>query len=165
MFGFSALAPEWLLAAPAFLGALVILYFLKLKRREIAVSSTYLWKKALEDLRVNSPFQKLRMNVLLLLQLLVLSAILLALARPVSSFGGLEGRDHVILLDRSASMNATDGGGGRTRLQRALDEARSIISGLAMNDRALVIAFDDQAEILTPLTDQKGILDEALRSV
>ncbi|MBI3724500.1 BatA domain-containing protein [bacterium] len=165
MSGFQFLAPEWLLAAPAFLAALVILYFLKLKRREIAVSSTYLWKKALEDLRVNSPFQRLRMNLLLLLQLLVLAAVLLALARPVSSFAGLEGRDHLILLDRSASMSATDGGSGRTRLQRAVDEARAIVDGLSMNDRALVVAFDDQAEILTPLTDQRGLLHQALQGV
>jgi hypothetical protein len=157
---------KWLELAPAFLGALVILYFLKLKRREIQVSSTYLWKKALEDLRVNSPFQRLRMNILLLLQALVLACLLMALARPVANLRGLTERNHVILIDRSASMQATDGGGGRTRLQRALDEARRIVDGLqswnVMNDRAVLVAFDDQAELLTPLTEQKSLLREAL---
>jgi hypothetical protein len=158
------LSPEWLYAAPALLGALTILYFLKLKRREVVVSSTFLWKKALEDLRVNSPFQRLRMNVLLLLQLLVLSALVLALARPISTFAGLDGRDYVILVDRSGSMNATDGG-KTTRLERAVDEARRLINGLSVGDRALVIAFDDQAELLSSLTDEKGRLSEALARI
>lgn len=158
------LAPEWLYAAPALLGGLVILYFLKLKRREVTVSSTFLWKKALEDLRVNSPFQRLRMNILLLLQLLVLAFLVLALARPISSFAGLHGRDYVLLVDRSASMNATDGG-KETRLDRATREARRLVDGLSVGDRALVVAFDDQAELLTSLTDEKGKLEAAIARI
>jgi hypothetical protein len=64
---------------------LLLLYFLKLKRREQIVSSTLLWKRAVQDLQVNAPFQRLRRNILLLLQLLVLLAILLALAGPILS--------------------------------------------------------------------------------
>src|SRR5579883_2566776 len=160
------IAPEWVLAAPFLLGLLVILYFLKLKRRQIEVSSNYLWKKALEDLRVNSPFQRLRMNLLLLLQLIILAAILAALSRPVANLGGMTEHNHIILIDRSASMQATDGGGGKTRFQRGVDEARRIVDGLQswklMNDRAVLVAFDDQAELLTPMTEQKTLLREAL---
>ncbi len=166
MGGLDFLDMRWVYAAPFLLAALVILYFLKLKRREIDVSSTFLWKKALEDLRVNSPFQRLRMNLLLILQLLVLAAILAALARPVANLRGLTERNHVILIDRSASMQATDGGGGKTRLARGLEEARRIVDGLqswnVMNDRAVLVAFDEQAELLTPLTEQKSLLRDAL---
>src|ERR1700733_6813626 len=66
--------------------ALLILYFLKLRRREMAVPSTFLWKKSIQDLQVNSPFQKLRRNLLLLLQLLLLILLLLSLARPVTNY-------------------------------------------------------------------------------
>src|SRR4051795_11096241 len=106
----------WLAAAAAAIAVplLLVLYFLKLRRREMAVSSTLLWKKAIQDLQVNAPFQKLRRNLLLLLQLLILLALCLALTRPVTNYTPGAGKTSVILIDRSASMAAKDTN-GRTR--------------------------------------------------
>ncbi len=95
-------------AAAVSVPLLVLLYFLKLKRREQLISSTLLWKKAIQDLQVNAPFQKIRRNILLLLQLLALGAILLALAGPVLRMMGSGPKRYVLMIDRSASMNATD---------------------------------------------------------
>src|SRR5437868_12524552 len=107
-----------IVAAGIAVPALLILYFLKLRRREMAVSSTLLWKKAIQDLQVNAPYQKLRRNLLLILQLLLLLALCLALSRPVANYTPGAGKTSVILIDRSASMSARDVD-GRTRLDEA----------------------------------------------
>ncbi|MCA8924175.1 MAG: BatA and WFA domain-containing protein [Planctomycetes bacterium] len=160
------LVPGWLLAAPAFAGALVILYFLKLKRREVVVSSTFLWQQAVQDLRVNSPFQRLRKNLLLLLQLLALLLILLALARPVGDLGEGRQADTILLLDVSASMQATDGDAdGATRFERMRQEALRLVDQLGYEDRAALIAFADESWSLTPLTNSRSALRAALEGL
>src|SRR5438128_10894955 len=115
-----------IIAAALAVPALLVLYFLKLKRREMPVSSTLLWKKAIQDLQVNAPFQKLRRNLLLLLQLLLLLLLALALSLPVSNYTPGAGKTSVILIDRSASMAARDAS-GRTRLEEAKRHAKDLI--------------------------------------
>src|SRR6185312_2175049 len=97
----------WLLLLLPFL--LILLYFLKLKRKPLQVPSTFLWRKSIEDLHVNSLFQWLRDNVLLLLQLcIVLLLIYSALAFQVQGAAATPGKHFILLIDSSASMSVTD---------------------------------------------------------
>ena len=43
---------------------ILLLYFLKLRRMPLEVPSTYLWTKTIEDLHVNSIWQRLRNSLL-----------------------------------------------------------------------------------------------------
>src|SRR5882672_4248229 len=115
-----------LIAAAIAVPALLVLYFLKLRRREMEVSSTLLWTKAIQDLQVNAPFQKLRRNLLLILQLLLLALLCLALSRPVSNYTPGAGKTSIILIDRSASMNAIEAN-GKTRLDEAKKKAKELV--------------------------------------
>lgn len=160
---FQFLSTGWLLAAPLLIGGLVLLYFLKLKRREVGISSTYLWQGALNDLSVNSPFQRLRTNLLLLLQLLALILLILALARPVAPLG-MKGTDAVLLIDVSASMQSTDAG-GETRFARAKAEALKVIDDMSFGDKAVIVAFNDEARVLTDMTESKSTLRRALEEL
>src|SRR5215208_2288507 len=119
------------IAALLSITALLVLYFLKLRRREMPVSSTILWRKAVQDLQVNAPFQKLRKNLLLLLQLLLLILLCLALMRPIWNVKPGAGKLTVILIDRSASMAAKDvAGGKRTRLEEAKRLALDLVDSM-----------------------------------
>jgi len=169
---------EWLspltalYAAAATVPILVLLYFLKLKRTEQVVSSTLLWKRAVQDLQVNAPFQKIRRNILLLLQLLMLLAIVLALGGPVLSLTAGAAQRYVLLIDRSASMNAADI--RPSRLKVAKEQARTFVESLRSRaffsiadnaDQAMVIAFDDHAKVMCNFTSDKGQLLAAIDSI
>ena len=89
---------------------ILIFYMLRLRRQEIVVSSSQLWRQVLQDRQANAPWQRLRRNWLLYLQLLVLALLVLALARPFLAGGGRPSGNLVVILDASASMQARDGG-------------------------------------------------------
>jgi len=167
--------------------SLVILYFLKLRRQNIEISTTLLWKKSIQDLQANAPFQRLRRNILLLLQLIALAAILFALAQPQrTNQQQAVGVRRVILLDRSASMNATDtdpesGKPGKTRLEVAKDEAIELVNAMRQSsfmgldlgigdsggkaDETMLISFDSSAEVVQQFTSDKAALIRAIKSV
>jgi len=162
--------PNFLSPLPAIIAAgiaipsLLVLYFLKLKRRELTISSTLLWKKAIQDLQVNAPFQKLRRNLLLLLQLLLLALLCLALSRPVSNYSPGAGKTSIILIDRSASMNAVEAN-GKTRLDEAKRKAKELVGTMGRNATATVIAFDDKAVPMCTFTSDAVALRNAIDAI
>ena len=142
---------------------LVILYFLKLKRKPIQVPSTFLWKKSIEDMHVNSLLQWLRNNVLLLLQLLVLLFLIYSVL-GVRIHGSTEKSQHYILMiDNSASMSVRDV--APNRLTWAKLEALKEIAAANVHDYGMVIVFNSKATTLQTYTNDKEKLREAVASI
>lgn len=151
------------LAAALTIPPLIVMYFLRLRRRETPVPTTYLWKRAIEDMQVNMPFQKLRRNLLLFLQLLVLAAAIYCLAKPVRHVSSLEEERIVLMIDRSGSMSTREG--QTTRLEQAKDQAQALVRGLKRSQKAMVVAFADTAEVICPFTADKGMLNDRIRGI
>ncbi len=159
----SALGPlQWLLilAVPP---AVLSLYFLKLKRRELAVPSTLLWRRTLEDVHVNSIWQRLRKNLLLYLQLLFLALLILACLRPGWSGQNRIGERRIYIIDNSASMQATDV--SPNRLDLAKKKVRELLSDTSADDVGMVIAFSDRADVRQGFTKDRGRLFNAVDSI
>ena len=129
---------------------IVLLYMLRLRRREMLVSSTMLWQKLLRDREANAPWQRLRRNLLLLLQLLILAALVFALARPFLPVPSVVTGNVVVLLDASASMQATDV--EPSRFDAAREEVAAIIGGLGGGDQMTLIRVGRTPAVLAAAT-------------
>ena len=142
---------------------LILLYFLKLKRKPLQVPSTFLWRKSIEDLHVNSLFQWLRDNVLLLVQLLIVLLLIYSVLSLQVHGGTSAGKHYILLIDNSASMAVADA--GKSRLEQAKDEALREIDGHAEDDVGMVIAFNSRASILQPYTSERSLLRAAVAKI
>jgi hypothetical protein len=142
---------------------IIALYFLKLRRRSVRVPSTLLWQRSLEDLHVNSLFQRLRRNLLLFLQLLAVALAMLALAGPQMKGSGATGQRFVLMIDNSASMSAADI--APNRLARAKEAAKKVVSEMDADDLAMVIAFSDTARVVSNYTGDRAVLAARIDSI
>ncbi len=151
---------SFLIPAAGLLGLLavpiVLLYMLRLRRRETEVSSTYLWSQVLRDHEANAPWQRLRRSLLLLLQLLVVGLLVLALMRPFILTPTVTTGRTVILLDASASMNATDA--LPSRWEAAQREALDIVDALSPTDSVTVIRAAAVPEVLASASSDPALL-------
>ncbi|MGC8989800.1 MAG: vWA domain-containing protein [Verrucomicrobiia bacterium] len=141
----------------------VILFYL-LKRRRVVklVSSTLLWQRFLAETQASAPFQKLRKNWLLVLQLLLLALVILALARPFFAGKTAAGRLIVVILDASASMQSTDE--SPSRFERARREAFDLVNSLHETDQMVVLLASAHTEVRQSPTSNKAALRRALQS-
>jgi hypothetical protein len=142
---------------------ILLLYFLKLKRKPLHVPSTFLWKKSIEDLHVNSLFQWLRENVLLLMQILTVLVLIYALMSFQFHGSMVEGRHYIIMIDNSASMSATDV--SPSRLEVAKQEALKEIDAHTDNDTGMVMVLNSSAQPLQSYTHDRSLLRRAVESI
>ncbi len=145
-------------------GPIILMYMLRLRRREVLVSSTFLWQQVLQDNEANTPWQKLRRNLLLLLQLLILAFLVIALARPFVTVPAVSTGQIALLLDASSSMNAVDAANGDTRFETAKQRALDIVSTMSDDDTMTVIRVADVPEVLSPQTDDENELRSAINA-
>lgn len=143
--------------------AIIALYFLRLKRTPLAVPSTYLWRKSIEDLHVNSLWQRLRQSLLLVLQLLLVLLLIASLWRPSWQGGQLTSERTILLVDASASMAARDV--APTRLDEAKRRALELVERMKSGDKAMIISFSDRARVEQPYTDNRKELRRRIQAI
>jgi Ca-activated chloride channel family protein len=139
---------------------LVLLYFLKVQRRERRVPSLMLWQAVLRDREASTFFQRLQRDPLLILQILALLALTLALARPVVTVMGEGARKVVVVLDTSASMKARDVSPSRFDVARS--EAAALVRRLGEGAEVMVIEAGTQPTVTAALSRDR---DRALAAI
>ena len=142
---------------------LLLLYFLKVRRRQMRVSSLLLWEAALRDREASTFFQRLQRDPLLILQILALLALTVALARPAVTVMGQGAKRVAIVMDTSASMKATDV--PSSRFGQAQRAALSLLGRLGEGAEVMVIEAGVQPRVVVPFTREHDRVAAALRSL
>jgi Ca-activated chloride channel family protein len=130
-------------------GAIIALYLLKMKRKEMRVPASFLWPNRVEEIRANSLFQRLRFSWLMVLQLLAAILACAALARPQIVTKGLSGQSTVVVIDSSLTMGSTDV--KPSRLEVAKEKARQIVNAAPVGERIAVINAGIHPEVIGTL--------------
>ena len=103
---------------------IIIIYILRSKYTEQTVPSTYIWHLSDKFLKRRNPLSSITGLISLILQLLIVTVISLAIARPVFTLPGAA-KDYCFLLDSSGSMNMKEG--RESRFDKAKDEIIDVI--------------------------------------
>jgi len=139
---------------------ILFLYLLKLKRKELVVSSVFLWSQLLKDVQANAPFQKLKKNLLLFLQLLIVGLLVSGFARPFIRVRALGGRNVAVVLDGSASMKSRDISPSRFEAARKI--ALQMVDDLGRRDQMMVILATSRVQVLSSFSANKTDLRAAI---
>ncbi len=151
------------LAGLLFLPAVLAMYLLKLRRDPTVVPSTLLWQRLVTDVEANAPWQRLRRSLLLLLQLLLVAILVLLAARPFAERPAGLARDIVLVVDTSASMQATDV--SPNRLEAAKAAAIYALRDLPSGGKVSVIAAGRTARVVANGSDDIGHVKQAIEGI
>lgn len=139
---------------------IVIFYILKIRLRRTPVSTVMFWEQVFQDRKPRSIWQSLRHLVSLLLQLAFLALLVFALTDPFFDWELRERRRLILVLDNSASMQASDI--EPTRLAAAKEQANAIIRGLKPRDEMAILTAGSQPRVVCGLTSHHKTLLKAL---
>ncbi len=152
----------WVLSFLILVPLITLIYFLKLKRNQsaIKISDTKIFLYSKESLRVKL------IHLPFFLKMMVLTLIIIALARPQSFSSGTnittEGIDIAIVLDISGSMLAEDF--KPNRLEAAKKITDKFIEG-RVSDRIGLVIFSRVAFTQCPLTVDYSVLRNLLKEI
>lgn len=139
-----------------------LFHFFKARRREVLVGSLLFWEMERSDQQQSTPFRRFQVNRLLFLQILAVLFLTFALASP-TLFREEKGYERtVLILDASASMQATDLPGGR--FQAVKREALALVERLRPGQTMMVIEAGSTPRVIVPFTGEKAVLTKALEA-
>ncbi|GKX30126.1 hypothetical protein SH1V18_26060 [Vallitalea longa] len=150
----------WLLLIPI----VILMYILKQNFERKEISSTFLWDLALKDDEVSTPWQKLKKNILMILQIIVVILITLSLANPYFYKKHETNNAQIIVIDNSASMNAKYNK-NKTRLDYAKEVANKKINGLIDGTSITIITVGSEVNIDVSNAVDRDVIKKSINNI
>lgn len=160
----SLLAPDrllWLLAVVPIVG----LYILKTRLRRRQVSTLLFWDQIFEEKRQRTLWRNLRHWLSLLVQLLIVTLVVIALADPLWNLNDDSGQELILIVDNSASMQAVVEETGRTRLEDAIEKAHGYLKSVRAGDHCLLLSAGSTVDVVVGRTDFAPAVAEGLARI
>lgn len=130
---------------------LIIIHTLKPKPRQVDVTNLFLWNAVLKEKSRNLSFERLKRNLPLLLQILIVVLAALALAEPTWTYLTAKKGNMILVIDTSASMKTRSGSGIRFDLAR--QKAMRLIQKRDQSQKILIVEAGNKAVVKTGFID------------
>ncbi len=153
----------WAFAFLALVPLVLLLHTLRLRRREVRISTLYLWEQLLQERRSTLGMSKLLRSLLLLLQILGIAGLTLGLADPFARLPSTKEGDIVLVLDASASMRAI--GEGEERFAQARKRALDLVERLHPKSEMAIIYASSRPSLKAPFTRDHTRLKQTLEGL
>lgn len=140
----------------------VVLYLVRHKPVRERVTTLLFFKSLAKEHQESAWLRRLKRILSLVLTLLVLTAVVGALSRPIIAPPGDSVKSLVIVVDRSASMAANDEA-GNTMLELAIESIERRLSGVPVGTPVSLITYDARPRILLARSYNRRALLRELR--
>ena len=154
----------WPLALLILVPGILLLYILKQQASPRPFSSVMLWREVYRNLEATTPWEKLRRNLLLFLQIAAILLFVAAMVGPWIRSLGSDGEQVVLVIDNSASMD-TLYEGETTRLEAAKEAACDYVDGLGSQVTIHVIVGNQQAALAVTGSSDHSEIKKRIRAI
>ncbi|MFP4698270.1 MAG: vWA domain-containing protein [Eubacteriales bacterium] len=128
----------WPLSFLVFIPLVILLYILKQKAEDQMFSSTFLWQEVYKSVEVNTPWERLKKNFLLFIQLITILLFIITLMHPHIRANYNEHKNVIIVIDNSGSMNTNFD--NTTRFEKSIESATEYIKSLNENTTITIVS-------------------------
>ncbi len=156
------LSPYMLLSLTA-IPILIIIHTLKPKPRQVDVTNLFLWNAVLKERSHNVSFERLKRNLPLLLQILIVVLAALALAKPTSTYLTAKKGNMVLVIDTSASMKTRSASGIRFDLAR--QKALQLIEERDQGQKILIVEAGNKSVVKTGFIDNSSQAQDLVKKL
>ncbi|MBQ8148332.1 MAG: BatA and WFA domain-containing protein [Lachnospiraceae bacterium] len=154
----------WPLALLILIPIIILLYMLKQKAQEYPFSSSMLWREIYNSIEATKPWEKLKKNLLMFLQIFTVLLLIFALMAPYLKQGGRRFDNVVIVVDTSASMGIQYNN-DRTRLEEAVQRACDYVDSLNETAQVTILTSNQETGIIKTNVTDKAELRKALKAL
>lgn len=125
--------------------ALIIIYIIKPNYQQKYITSTYVWQLAKKYRKKKIPLNRLRDILLIVCQILIVTACALILSKPALITGQKSEKAEIaVVIDSSASM-LTENSDKQTRFNRAVGAARKLVADTLKSDGTVTVIVADES--------------------